>query len=57
MQLIEEIYNESALDDILRDAAEGYGDLIAASLSHNVSLLSLQRRLAELRKGKMEFIS
>lgn len=57
MQLIEKIHDESELDDILRNAADGYGDLIAAAVSHNVSILSLQRRLSELRNIKAKRIS
>ena len=36
------------LDDILKEATEGYGDLMAASIVHQVSLKSLQSRLKEL---------
>jgi hypothetical protein len=57
MQLTEKINDEDELDDILRNAADGYGDLIAAALSHNVSLLSLQKRLSELRNIKAKSIS
>jgi hypothetical protein len=57
MRLNEKIYDESELDDILNNAADGYGDLIAAALTHNVSLLSLQKRLSELRNIKVKRIS
>jgi len=39
---------EKGLDDILKEAAEGYGDLMAAAIIHRVSLKSLQSRLKEL---------
>lgn len=57
MQLIKKIHDKSELDDILRNAADGYGDLIAAALSHNVNLLSLQKRLSELQNIKAKRIS
>ncbi|NYT02142.1 MAG: hypothetical protein GKC10_05230 [Methanosarcinales archaeon] len=40
------------LDAILREAAGGYGDLLAAAIDHDVSLAALQSRLKELQKNK-----
>jgi hypothetical protein len=40
-----EMIDNSSLDRILTDASEGYGDLVAASVVHNVSVKALQSRL------------
>jgi hypothetical protein len=40
-----DIIDNNALDHILTDASEGYGDLVAASVVHNVSVKALQSRL------------
>ena len=57
MQLIEKFADEYLVDDILKEAADGYGDLMAASLDHNVSVLSLQTRIVELRNLRATWIS
>jgi hypothetical protein len=49
MQLIEKFIDVEIIDDILKEAAGGYGDLIAAALAHNVCVKSLQNRVVELR--------
>ncbi len=41
--------DEQAIDSILNDAAEGYGDLVAAALVHGVSVKALQSRLRALK--------
>jgi len=51
------IQNEERIDSILKEAAEGYGDLIAAALIHKVSLKSLQARVIELRDLRNAWIS
>ena len=45
------------MDGILKEAADGYGDLIAAALVHNVSVKSLQTRVMELRHMRVAWIS
>lgn len=37
------------LDEPLKDAAEGYGDLMAISVVHKVSMRALRSRLKELQ--------
>ncbi|HPE63691.1 MAG TPA: hypothetical protein PLQ49_06260 [Methanothrix sp.] len=37
------------LDRVLREEAEGYGDLVAISLVHKVSMRALRSRLKELQ--------
>jgi polysaccharide deacetylase 2 family uncharacterized protein YibQ len=37
------------LDRALKEAAEGYGDLVAISLVHKVSMNALRSRLKELQ--------
>ena len=37
------------LDNILKEAAEGYGDLEAAAVIHGVNLKALQYRLIDLQ--------
>lgn len=49
MQLEQNLIDDRVLDSILEEAAEGYGDLMAASLVHKVSLRVLQFRLSELQ--------
>jgi hypothetical protein len=49
MQLEQNLIDDGVLDSILEEAAEGYGDLMAASLVHRVSLKALQSRLSELQ--------
>ncbi|MFZ3147677.1 MAG: hypothetical protein WA137_01400 [Methanothrix sp.] len=57
MQLVEKFVYDEIVDDILKEAAEGYGDLIAAALVHNVSVKSLQTRVVELRDLRAAWIS
>ena len=57
MKLNKIIQNEERIDSILKEAAEGYGDLIAAALIHKVSLKSLQARVIELRDLRIAWIS
>jgi len=57
MQLVEKFVYDKIVDDILKEAAEGYGDLIAAALVHNVSVKSLQTRVVELRDLRAAWIS
>ncbi|MCK9566114.1 MAG: hypothetical protein M0Q43_08715 [Methanothrix sp.] len=57
MQLIKKFVDDAIVDDILKEAAEGYGDLIAAALVHNVSVKSLQTRVVELRDLRAAWIS
>ncbi len=57
MELNKIIQNEERIDSILKEAAEGYGDLIAAALIHKVSLKSLQARVIELRDLRIAWIS
>ena len=49
--------SDEAIDAILREAADGYGDLIAASLVHNLSAKSLQTRAGQLSDLKAAWIS
>jgi len=57
MQLIEKFSDDILVDDILKEAADGYGDLTAEALVHNVSVLSLQTRVVELRNLRATWIS
>jgi hypothetical protein len=57
MQLIEKFIDVEIIDDILKEAADGYGDLIAAALAHNVCVKSLQNRVVELRDLRAAWIS
>jgi len=57
MQLIKKFVNVEIMDDILKEAADGYGDLIAAALVHDVSVKSLQTRVVELRDLRAAWIS
>lgn len=40
------------LDFLLKEASEGYGDLVATSMVHKVSLIALRSRLRELQLEK-----
>lgn len=53
----ENMANDEALDDILKESAEGYGDLVAAALVHGVSIGALQARVRVLQRGRMAWIS
>ena len=57
MRLIEKFIDVDIMDDILKEAADGYGDLIAAALVHDVSVKSLQTRVVELRNLRAAWIS
>ena len=57
MQLTKKFVDVGAVDGILKEAADGYGDLIAAALVHNVSVKSLQTRVVELRDLRAAWIS
>ena len=57
MQLTEKFIDVEIVDGILKEAADGYGDLIAAALVHNVSVKSLQTRVVELRDLRATWIS
>jgi hypothetical protein len=57
MRLIEKFTDVEIMDGILKEAADGYGDLIAAALVHNVSVKSLQTRVVELRDLRAAWIS
>jgi len=57
MQFTKKFVDDEIMDDILKEAADGYGDLIAAALVHNVSVKSLQTRVVELRNLRAAWIS
>ncbi len=57
MRFTEKFVDDEIMDDILKEAADGYGDLIAAALVHNVSVKSLQTRVVELRDLRATWIS
>ncbi len=57
MQLNKDILNDEFMDGILLEAAEGYGDLVAAAQIHKVSLKSLQARLMKLEQKEGTWIS
>jgi len=57
MQFRKDMVNDELMDGILKEAADGYGDLIAAALVHNVSVKSLQTRIVELRYLRTTWIS
>jgi hypothetical protein len=57
MQFTKKLVDDEIMDDILKEAADGYGDLIAAALVHNVSVKSLQTRVVELRDLRATWIS
>jgi len=57
MKLIEKLVDDNVMDDILKEAADGYGDLIAAALVHKVSVKCLQTRVTQLRDLRAAWIS
>jgi hypothetical protein len=57
MQLNRNLLEDQSLDDILKEAAEGYGDLMAAALIHKVNVEALQSRLRELQHRRAPWIS
>ncbi len=56
MRLNKIMINEELMDGILKETAEGYGDLIAAALIHKVSVESLQARAIRLRDLRVKWI-
>jgi hypothetical protein len=56
MQLNQNLLDDQSLDDILKEAAEGYGDLMAAALVHKVNVNALQSRLRELQGREAPWI-
>ena len=57
IQFKEKLSDDDFVDEILKEASDGYGDLIAAALVHNISLNSLQNRVMELRHERVSWIS
>lgn len=57
MQFSKDMVNDELMDGILKEAADGYGDLIAEALVHNVTLKSLEMRVKELRLMRVAWIS
>jgi hypothetical protein len=57
MQFNKDMVNDELMDGILKEAADGYGDLIAEALIHNVTLKSLETRVRELRLMRVAWIS
>jgi len=57
IQFTEKVIDDDFVDEILKEASDGYGDLIAAALVHNISLNSLQNRVMELRHKRVSWIS
>ena len=57
IQFTEKVIDDDFVDEILKEASDGYGDLIAAALVHNISLNSLQNRVMELRHKRISWIS
>lgn len=57
MRFTEKLIDDESMDDILKEAADGYGDLISAALVHNVSVKSLQTRVGQLRDLRVAWIS
>ncbi len=57
MQFSNDMVNDEMMDGILKEAADGYGDLIAEALVHNVTLKSLETRVRELRLMRVAWIS
>ena len=57
MQIKENLVNDEILDDILKEAADGYGDLTAAALVHRVSMNALEARVLKLRRLGVAWIS
>jgi hypothetical protein len=56
MQLNQNLLDDQSLDDILKEAAEGYGDLMAEALVHKVNVNALQSRLRELQGRRTPWI-
>lgn len=56
MQLNQNLLDDQSLDDILKEAAEGYGDLMAAALVHKVNVNALRSRLRELQGREAQWI-
>ena len=57
MQFSNDMIDDEMMDGILKEAADGYGDLIAEALVHNVALESLETRVKELRLLRVAWIS
>ena len=57
MQFSKDMVNDELMDGILKEAADGYGDLIAEALVHNVTVKSLETRVRELRLMRVAWIS
>ena len=57
MQFTNNMINDELMDGILKEVADGYGDLIAEALVHNVTLKSLEMRVKELRLLRVAWIS
>jgi hypothetical protein len=57
MRFTEKLIDDEMVDDILKEAADGYGDLMAAALDHKVSVKSLQTRVVQLRDLRVTWIS
>jgi len=57
IQFTKKVIDDDFVDEILMEASDGYGDLIAAALVHNISLNSLQNRVMELRHKRVSWIS
>ena len=57
MQFSKDMVNDEMMDGILKEAADGYGDLLAEALVHNVTLKSLEMRVRELRLMRVAWIS
>jgi hypothetical protein len=57
MQFANGMKDDEMMDGILKEAADGYGDLIAEALEHNVALKSLEMRVKELRLLRVAWIS
>jgi hypothetical protein len=57
MQFAKDMRNDKMMDGILKEAADGYGDLMAEALVHNVTVKSLEMRVMELRLLRVPWIS
>jgi hypothetical protein len=57
MQFTKDTINDEMMDGILKEAADGYGDLVAVALDHNVNVKSLESRVRELRLMRVSWIS
>ena len=57
MQFTNNMIDDELMDGILKEAADGYGDLIAEALVYNVTLKSLEMRVKELRLLRVAWIS